>query len=104
LNRFVLSRYARRDLEEIRSYIELLPRQPSMKIGRGLQRTLKSIAIDPYLGSLQSEFTRLAGAEVRSRLVLSYRIFYIVGAPVPEIVAILHTARDIASIVASRLQ
>jgi plasmid stabilization system protein ParE len=104
MNRFLFSRDADRDLDDILDYLGSIPRVPARRIGREIQGTLKSIARNPYLGSLQSEFTRLAGAEVRSRLVSSYRIFYLVGAPVLEIVAILHTARDIASIVASRLQ
>jgi hypothetical protein len=33
-----------------------------------------------------------------------YRIFYTVGAPTPEILAILHSARDIHSIITVRLQ
>jgi plasmid stabilization system protein ParE len=104
MNRFVLSRHAQRDLEEIRAYSQSKPRKSHLKIGRALQKTLRSIAGAPFLGTVQSEFTRLAGTEIRSRLVDPYRIFYTVGAPTPEILAILHSARDIHSIMTVRLQ
>jgi hypothetical protein len=52
----------------------------------------------------QSELTRIAGVEVRSRFASSYRILYTLGGSAPEIVGVLHTARDIASIMAKRLQ
>jgi plasmid stabilization system protein ParE len=105
VSRFFLSQAADRDIDNILEYLEsAVPRTPRRRIGRDLQIALKSIAANPYLGALQSEFTCLAGTEVRSRLVSSYRIFYTCGPRAPEIIAILHTSRDISSIVASRLQ
>jgi plasmid stabilization system protein ParE len=93
-----------RDLQDIRAYLAALPRKPALRIGRDLQKTLISIAGNPFLGAAQSDFTRFGGVEVRSRLVHSYRIFYTVGAGAPEVIAVLHTARDSASILAIRLQ
>ena len=104
MSRFVLSHHAKVDLEHIRAYLRTLPKEPALRIGRALQKSFKSIADNPFLGATQSELTRLAGVEVRSRLVRSYRVFYTSSASIPEIIAILHTARDIAAVVAERLQ
>jgi plasmid stabilization system protein ParE len=46
----------------------------------------------------------MAGEEVRSRVCAPYRILYLVSGALPEIVAVLHTARDIPSILSSRIQ
>jgi plasmid stabilization system protein ParE len=48
--------------------------------------------------------TRLLGEEVRSRLVHPYRIYYRLGASTPEVIAILHGARDQRSILGERFQ
>jgi plasmid stabilization system protein ParE len=65
---------------------------------------LRDVANFPYRGALQSELTRLAGVEVRSRLVYSYRIIYKVRNDSAEIVGMLHTSRDIVSTIARRVQ
>lgn len=104
MNRFFLSPAAKRDLAEIKAYCEILPKVPARKIGAALQAALHGIADNPYRGVGQSELTRRAGFEVRSWLVNSYRIFYSVGGSVPEIMGILHTSRDITTIMAKRLQ
>jgi hypothetical protein len=72
-------------------------------IASSLQEALDGIANYPYLGAIQSELTRRAGVEIRSRLIQSYRIIYIVG-DAPEIIGVLHTARDISGIMGRRLQ
>ena len=104
MSRFYFSSHVKRDLREIKTYLDSLPKVPAHKIAKALQRTFRSIAENPYQGIGQSEFTRLAGVEVRSRLVQSYRVLYFVGGSAPEIIAVLHTARDIAAIVRQRLQ
>ena len=104
MSRFFLSPHAQGDLVEIKAYFESIPKEPADRTARALQATLRSIANNPYQGVGQSELTRIAGVEVRSRLVHSYRIFYSLGGSAPEIVGVLHTARNIASIMAKRLQ
>lgn len=104
MSRFFFSPYAKRDLVDIKAYLESVPLPPANKIARALQMTFRSIAENPYQGVGQSALTRLAGVEVRSRLVDSYRILYTVGVRVPEIIGVLHTSRNIASIMAKRLQ
>jgi plasmid stabilization system protein ParE len=85
-------------------HLRSIPDVPARKIAVALQMTFRSIAENPYQGAGQSELTRISGAEIRSRLVQSFRIFYIVSGIAPEIVGVLHTARDISSIMAKRLQ
>ncbi len=104
MNRFFFSPAANRDLAELKAYFDMLPKVPAHKIASALQAAFDSIAENPYRGVGQSELTRRAGFEVRSLLVNSYRIFYSVGGRVPEIMGVLHTSRNIASIMAKRVQ
>ncbi len=99
-----LSPDARRDLAEIRLYLTQLPVQPAKKIIREIKATLRGIAENPYIGQTHSDLTRIAGQEVRSRLCGTYRIYYRLGQPAPEVFAIRHTARNSRGMMASRLQ
>jgi plasmid stabilization system protein ParE len=104
VSRFFLSAHAQGDLLEIRAFFTPLPSAPANRIARKIQQTLNSIAENPYLGTAQSNLTLLAGTEVRSRLCSSYRILYIHSGIAPEIIGVIHTSRDIAAIMAKRLQ
>jgi len=101
---FRLSPDADHDLDLILAYLETIPGKPRWKIAASIQKALLSIASFPHRGAPQSELTRLAGEEVRSRLVHSYRIIYKVGSGFPDIMGVLHTSRDIAGTIAPRLQ
>ena len=104
LNRFHLSADADRDLDEILTYLDQLPLEPGNRIAQSLQSALLTIAKNPYLGSANSHLTLLLGEEIRSYLVYPYRIFYRASRTVPEIIAILHGARDQSSILGRRFQ
>ena len=104
MNRFFLSREAMRDLDEIRAYLKEIPAKPAREIGQAIQAMLNTIARDPYMGTRHSRLALLFGTEIRSRLTAPYRIFYRLGGSAPEIMAILHTARDIPAIMARRIQ
>jgi toxin ParE1/3/4 len=104
LSRFHLSAEAELDLDEILAYLDQLPLEPGDRIAESLQGMFESIGSQPYLGASHSHLTRLLGQEVRSRLVPPYRIYYRLGKSIPEIVAILHGARDQSSILGSRFQ
>jgi len=104
VNRFFLSPDAKRDLAEIKLYLDGIAKEHALKIARSLQQTLRSLGENAYQGVGQSELSRMAGAEVRSRLVREYRVIYILGGSAPEVIGVLHTARDIAEIMAGRLQ
>ena len=96
------SAYADFDLDDILAYLDGLPDEPANRILDSIEETLQSIAKQPYLCAAHSELTRLLGEEVRSRLVSPYRIFYRVGRSGPEILSILHGARDQRNLLTSR--
>ena len=104
MNRFYLSADANRDLDEILAYLDELPLEPGDRIAQSLQTALSTIAQHPFLGTAHSHLTHLLGEEIRSYLVYPYRIFYRAGRTVPEIIAILHGARDQSSILTRRFQ
>ena len=104
MKRFLISPDADRDLDEILEYLDALPERPALFVASALQKAFDGIAAYPYRGAAQSELTRIAEQEVRSRFVNDYRIFYFVGGRAPEIVGVLHAARDSAGIMAGRLQ
>jgi plasmid stabilization system protein ParE len=85
-------------------YLSQIPSKPAKRLAAAIQKTLRSIAEYPLQGAGQSELTRLLGLPVHSRVVSGYRIIYHLGGRYPEIIAILHTTRDIRSIMAKRLQ
>jgi plasmid stabilization system protein ParE len=100
----LLSKEGEADLDEILAYLDSMPDGPASRFGQGLFKTLNSIAEYPLLGAPHSSLTRLLGTEVRSRLCLPYRIYYRLDKAVPEVLAIVHTARDTAAVLADRLQ
>ena len=104
MNRFFLSPQADQDIDEILEYLDGLPLEPGNRILDAIQATILSIAAQPYLGSPHSQLTRLIGEEARSRVVGPYRIFYRLRGTGPEIIAVLHSRRDIASILSARFQ
>ncbi len=104
MNSFRLSPDADHDLDLILAHLETIPEKPAKTIVASIRMALRDVASFPYRGALQSELTRLAGVEVRSRLVHSYRIIYKVRSDSPEIMGVLHTSRDIVSTIARRLQ
>jgi plasmid stabilization system protein ParE len=104
LKRFFISPAANQDLDEFRQYIDSLPSQPGDRMAHALGAVLLSIAANPYLGQASSALTRIAGEEIRSRLLGKYRVIYRFSRSAPEIIGILHTARDIPAILAQRLQ
>jgi plasmid stabilization system protein ParE len=104
VKRFILSPDANHDLDEIESFLDAIPSKPAIRFGAALQAMLWRIAENPLQGAVQSELSRLCGDEVRSRFVAPWRIFHHPGGSVPEIIGILHTARDVAAIMTNRLQ
>ena len=104
MSRFHLSAEAELDLDEILAYLDQLPLEPGDRIAESLQGMFESIGAQPLLGAPHSHLSRLLGQEVRSRLVPPYRIYYRLGANIPEIIAILHGARDQSSLLGNRFQ
>jgi len=104
VSRFYLSPDANRDLDEIESYLDSLPREPAIRGGSAIMQTLLGIADHPYQGAAHSTLSRILGMEVRSRLTFPYRIYYRLDKNAPEVIAILHMARDTRSILIERFQ
>ena len=92
------------DLGEIREYYDNLPAQHVEPIMSGLQALLYDVASHPPRGTIHSSATRMLGEEVRTRALPPYRIFYRDRGGLAEVIAVLHTARDVNSILSSRLQ
>jgi plasmid stabilization system protein ParE len=104
MTRFYFSEDAKRDLQEIRAYLNSIEPRPDKRTVQSLLKAFNTIADYPYFGAPNSTLTRLLGTEVRSRLCNPYRIYYRLDRTAPEIFAILHTARDTQSIFTDRLQ
>jgi plasmid stabilization system protein ParE len=104
VKRFVLSPFASRDVDDVVRYLEQMPERPAHRVGTAIHRMLEQIGDHPLQGAAQSEVTRIMGFEVRSRLAASYRILYRIGNGTPEIIGVIHTSRDIPSIMAKRVQ
>jgi plasmid stabilization system protein ParE len=98
--RYYLTRDAFADLDEIRRYLDPFPERYTLPIRRGLRSLLQEIAVYPDRGANHSQATRLLG----QRALPPYRIFYRNQQGTPEVIAILHMARDVKSILAERLQ
>ncbi len=65
---------------------------------------LHEIATNPQRGNTHSEASRILGQDVKTRVVPPYRFFYRDLHGTPEILAILHTAQDVPSLLRDRLQ
>ncbi len=103
MKRYTLNRNAERDLDVIILHLRGIPVQPAMKIGKALQAMFNQIAEWPRLGVEHQGFQNRHGYEIRSRLCGDYKIFYRADMAVPDIIAVLHTKRDIDAIVQQRL-
>jgi plasmid stabilization system protein ParE len=101
--RYRLTPAARDDLRGIREYLTVAPRKSQLLILRSLRAGFDQAVDFPYSGVREPDHS-IEGQTPRSILVGPYRIFYLPGfAPVP-IVAILHGAQDIASILRRRFK
>ena len=104
LSRFYLTPLAMADLDEVRRYFAPIPERFGAPIRHSLRAMLQEIAAYPQRGSSHSEATRLLGLDVKTRIVPPYRIFYRDLRGTPEVLAILHTAQDLPTILRKRLQ
>lgn len=104
MNAYYLTRDAFADLDEIRRYLDPIPERYTLPIRRGLRSLLQEIAAYPDRGASHRQATRLLGQEAKTRAPPPYRIFYRNHSGTPEVIAILHMARDITAILAERIQ
>jgi plasmid stabilization system protein ParE len=104
VSRFFISADADRDLDSILEDLQQFPYSFGDRLLASLEAAFFSIGLQPYLGTRHSEYSRLLGEEVRSRLVYPYRVFYRMGGSSPEIIGVIDPTRDIGPIMARRLQ
>jgi plasmid stabilization system protein ParE len=101
--RYRLTPDARDDLRGIREYLTAAPRKSQLIILSKIRSGFDQAVDFPYSGLFEPSFF-VDDQVPRSILVGPYRIFYLPGfMPVP-IVAILHGAQDIPTILAKRFQ
>jgi plasmid stabilization system protein ParE len=94
---------ARLDLFGIKQYLQVAPRSSQARIVSGLRAGFRRAADFPYTGRPEPEFWSEAGGEIRCIVVRQYLIFYRLQTNPITIVAILHGAQDIPSILSDRL-
>jgi plasmid stabilization system protein ParE len=92
MTRFVLTRLARQDLEEIWDYLAAENRQAAERVFKGIEAAIRKLAKTPTLGHLRED---LADRRNRFFLVYSYLIVYRSGTKPLEIIRILHASRDV---------
>jgi plasmid stabilization system protein ParE len=94
---------ARLDLTSIRTYLTPAPRPVQTKILASIRAAFHQAVQYPYSGLAEPDYSNKRAGSVRSLLVYPYRIFYRSETQPIVIVAILHGAQDIASILRGRL-
>lgn len=99
---YTLSRTALADLQAIREYLYSAPPDIQLKVIARLNEGFQRACDLPATGRLESEFSGEAAGPIRSILVRPYRIFYRERTVPRMIVAILHGARDISSVLEGR--
>jgi plasmid stabilization system protein ParE len=103
MSRFLLTQDAEADLHGIDAYLDSIPKSSATRVAKEIAEALLTIGDFPFIGLAHSHLTLLLGREVRSRLVHPYRIYYTFAGRTPEILAILHGARDHATVLSTRL-
>jgi plasmid stabilization system protein ParE len=89
---FVLTRLARRDLEEIWDYLAADHRDVAERVLSGIEAAIVKLTRTPGIGHLRED---LADRRHRFSLVYTYLIVYRPGTQPLEIIRVLHASRDI---------
>ena len=101
--RFIFTRLADQDLDHILSYLDCLPKEPALHIGRRLQLGLQLAGRQPMLGRPEDELSSKHKLPIRSWRSGDYRIYYVVHENLSEVFAVLHHAQDQSAILSARL-
>lgn len=104
MTEYALSAPARADLEGIREYLAPAPRAIQEKLLAGFRDAFRQLADFPGIGRVEPALTLRSVNSVRSIRLASYRIFYHPETNPVIIVAILHGAQDISSILRNRAE
>jgi len=102
--RFSFTPDAELDIDEITSYLQGLPQEPALRIGRGLQRAIDAIARFPGLGRVDERLTCQANRKIRRFVGGQYILFYYIAEQSIRIIGILPGKRDIDGIMRRRMK
>lgn len=97
-----LAEPAREDLIGIKQYLQVAPRSSQARIISGLRAGFRRASDFPHSGRPEPEYWSERGGEIRCTVVRPYLIFYRLETSPITIVAILHGAQDIPSILRER--
>ena len=100
--RFSFTPDAEFDIDEITRYLQELPQEPALRIGRGLQKAIYAIARLPGLGRVDEQLTRQANRKIRRFVSGQYVVFYYVAEQSIRILGVLHGKSDIDEIMRHR--
>lgn len=95
MSRFLLTRVAREDLEEIHDFIFLDSPAAASKVRRALLEAMRNLAHNPRMGHLRDD---LSDEPLRFWTVYSYLIVYRAETEPLEVVRVLHASRDVRNL------
>jgi plasmid stabilization system protein ParE len=102
--RFSFTPDADSDIEEITRYLQGLPQEPALRIGRNLQKAVYAIARFPGLGRVDERLTRQAKRKIRRFVSGQYILFYYIAGQSIRILGVLTGLRDIDGIMRRRVK
>jgi plasmid stabilization system protein ParE len=98
MGQYVLTAAARADFAEVVAYIRQDSPEAARRVGKVLQEAMRNLARMPEMGHVRED---LAEVTLRFWHVYSYLIVYDPESKPLQIVRILHSARDVRSILES---
>jgi plasmid stabilization system protein ParE len=104
MKRFSFSPDAELDIDSITRYLQELPREPALRIGRDLQRAIYAIVRFPGLGRVDERLTRQANRKIRRLVSGQYVLFYYVAEQSIRVLGVLPGRRDIDEIMRQRFK
>ena len=102
--RFGFTPDAELDMDEITGYLQGLPQDPALRIGRKLQQAITNITRFPGLGRIDQRLTILTRTKVLRLVSGQYILFYYVAEQSIRILGVINTKRDIDDIMNHRLK
>jgi plasmid stabilization system protein ParE len=102
MTRFSFSPDAELDIDDITRYLQELPQEPALRIGRDLQRAIYAIARFPGLGRVDERLTRQANPRIRRFVSGQYVLFYYIAEQSIRFLGVLPGKRDIDEIMRRR--
>lgn len=102
--RFTFTPDAERDVDEITSYLQGLPRAPALRIGKGIQKAIGAICDHPAIGRVDDRLTRQSSRRILRYICYPYILFYYVADERIRIVGLIDGRRDVDSLMQRRLE